>query len=50
MNQSELQEPEVASWAGITQGMNSMNLHALLYIIAEQNMVYFVKLVLLFRS
>ena len=45
MNQSEL--PEVASWAGITQGVNS---HAVLYSMAEQNMVNFVKRILLFRS
>ena len=48
MNQSEL--PEVASWGGITQGMNSVNSHAVLYSMAEQNMVNFVKRILLFRS
>ena len=41
MNQSEL--PEVASWAGIKQGTNSVNLHAVLYSTAEKNMVYFVR-------
>ena len=43
------QLPEVASWAGITQGMNSVNLHAVLYSTTNKNMVYFVKHVLLFR-
>ena len=41
---------EVSSWAGITQGTNSVNLHAVLYSTADKNMVYFVKHVLLFRS
>ena len=41
MNQSEL--PEVASWAGITQGTKSMNLHTVLYSTAEQKMVNFLK-------
>ena len=40
MNQGKL--PEVASWAGITQGTNSLNLHAVLYSMADKNMVYFV--------
>ena len=44
------QLPEVASWARITQGTNSVNLHAVLYSTADKNMVYFVKHVLLFRS
>ena len=35
----------------IVKGMNSMNLHAVLYITADKNMpVYFVKHVLLFHS
>ena len=34
---------EVASWAGITQGTNSVNLHAVRYSTADKNMVYFVK-------
>ena len=44
------QLPEVASWAEITQGTNSVNLHAVLYSTTDKNMVYFVKHVLLFRS
>ena len=40
MNQAEL--PEVASCAGITQGTNSVNLHAVLCSTADKNMVYFV--------
>ena len=36
-------------WEGITQGTNSVNLHVVLYSTAEQNMVYFVKCVLLSR-
>ena len=48
MNQAKL--PEVASWAGITQGTNSVNLHAVLYSTADKNMVYFVQHVLLSRS
>ena len=48
MNEAQL--PEVASWAGITQGANSVNLHAVLYSTADKYMVYFVKHVLLFRS
>ena len=48
MNQSEL--PEIALWAGITQGTNSVNLHTVLFSTAEQNMVNFVKPILLFRS
>ena len=35
MNQSEISE--VASWAEITQGTNSMNLHTVLYSTAEQS-------------
>ena len=34
----------------ITQGTNSVNLHAMLYSTTDRNMVYFVKHVLLFRS
>ena len=34
MNQAKL--PEVASWAGITQGTNSVNLHAVLYSTADK--------------
>ena len=41
MNQAQLLE--VASWVGITQGTNSMNLHAVLYSSADKNMVYFLK-------
>ena len=41
MNQAELQE--IVSSAGITQGTNSVNLHAVLYSTADKNMVYFVK-------
>ena len=41
MNQAKL--PEVASWVGITQGTNSMKLHAVLYSTADKNMVYFCK-------
>ena len=48
MNEAEL--PEIASWARITQGTNSVNLHAMLYSTADKNMVYFVKRVLLLRS
>ena len=48
MNQPEL-EPEVASWAEITQGSNSVNLHTVLYSAAEQSMVNFVKPIPLFR-
>ena len=33
----------VASWAGITQGTNSVNSHAVLYSMADKNMVYFCK-------
>ena len=40
----------IVSWAGITQGMNTVNLHAVLYSTAEKNMVHFVERVLLFRS
>ena len=47
MNLAQL--PEVASWAGITQGTNSANLHAVLYSTTDKNMVYFVKH-FLFRS
>ena len=32
---------EVASWAEITQGTNSVNLHAMLYGTADKYMVYF---------
>ena len=35
---------------GITQGTNSLNLHAVLYSTADKDMVYFVKHVPLFRS
>ena len=38
MNQAQL--PEVASWAGITQGTNSVNLHTVLYSTTDKNMVY----------
>ena len=41
-NQNQAKLPEVASWAGITQGTNSVNLHAVLYSTADKNMVYFV--------
>ena len=47
MNQSEL--PEITSWAGITQGTNSVNLHTVLYSMPEQNLVNFVKRILLFH-
>ena len=42
------QLPEVALWAGITQGTNSVNLHAVVYSTTDKNMVYFVKHILLF--
>ena len=48
MNQSKL--PEVVSWAGITLDTNSVNLHAVLYRTAEENMVYLVKGVLRGRT
>ena len=48
-NESILELPEVASWVGITQGMNNVNFHTVLYSMAEQNMVNFVKCILLFR-
>ena len=48
MNQAQL--PEVASWVGIMQGMNSVNLHAVLYSMADKYMVYFLKHVLRFHS
>ena len=48
MNQLEL--PQVTLWAGIMQGTNSVNLHTVLYSMAEQNMVNFVKHIHLFRS
>ena len=48
MNQAQL--PEVASWARMTQGTNSVNLRAVLYSTADKYMVYFLKHVLLFRS
>ena len=48
MNQAKV--PEVSSWAGITQGTNSVNLQAVLCSTADKNLVYFVKHVLLFRS
>ena len=41
MNQAKL--PEVASWAGITQGMNSVNLHAVLYSMADKKYDLFCK-------
>ena len=48
MNQSELLG--VASWVGITQGTNCVNLHTVLYQRVKQNIVNVVKHVLLFRS
>ena len=41
MNQAKL--PEVTSWAGITQGMNSVNLHAVLYSMADKKYGLFFK-------
>ena len=41
MNQAQL--PEVASWAEITQGTNSVNLHAVLYSAADKKYGLFCK-------
>ena len=38
---------EVASWVGITQGTNRVNLLAVLYSTTDKNMVYFFVLLLL---
>ena len=41
MNQAKI--PEVASWAGITQGTNSVNLHAVLHSTADKKYGLFCK-------